>query len=113
MLGLCFGAWATAWLRSLPPYTGGNSQRDGGLRSLGTYGIYVRFATGVAYPNDWDSRRERVPNRPFPRGRGGKECAARNERSSDWPRGAEPPAPTETLDTHDSPAAPETVVGCS
>src|SRR5579859_3349439 len=70
MLGLCFGAWATAWLRSLPPYTGGNSQRDGGLRSLGTYGIYVRFATGVAYPNDWDSRRERVPNRPFPRGTG-------------------------------------------
>jgi hypothetical protein len=34
-----------------------------------------------------------VPNRPFPGGRGGKERAARNERSSDWPRGAEPPAP--------------------
>ena len=29
----------------------------------------------------------------YPGGRGGKERAARHERSSDWPRGAEPPAP--------------------
>src|SRR5579864_4870794 len=29
----------------------------------------------------------------YPGGRGGKECAARHERSNDWPRGAEPPAP--------------------
>src|SRR5579864_9217381 len=28
-----------------------------------------------------------------PGGRGGKERGARHERSSDWPRGAEPPAP--------------------
>src|SRR5579864_960309 len=33
----------------------------------------------------------------YPGGRGGKERAARNERSSDWPRGAEPPAPETPL----------------
>src|SRR5579864_8865656 len=38
---------------------------------------------------------DRVRVRPsrYPGGRGGKERGARNERSSDWPRGAEPPAP--------------------
>src|SRR5579864_9386139 len=38
---------------------------------------------------------ERYVARPstYPGGRGGKERVARNERSSDWPRGAEPPAP--------------------
>src|SRR5579862_8621214 len=46
----------------------------------------------------------------YPGGRGGRERAARNERSSDWPRGAEPPAPepytTRNLNSLAEPPAP-------
>src|SRR5579871_508975 len=36
----------------------------------------------------------------YPGGRGGRERAARNERSSDRPRGAEPPAPEHVHDAN-------------
>src|SRR5579864_9220255 len=40
---------------------------------------------------------------PSSGGRGGKERVARNERSSDWPRGAEPPAPEQSMSTAPAP----------